>query len=304
MGLEYDFKKNLRYPPEIFLVAKPLDLSSGRNIYADYTNISPRMVVLRGLSMARNDDLSLEVLSDKEARAIDIPSLGAMRGIDYEDEVKLQAFDHLRISIFSNAAVSNYQIRHKVLVAEPNIATKLYYGQKLTPEEEALAREYNLRDLIKISPLSNFNPVYDIQQIKVVSQVLSASGTILEVRVPDGKKLVLLDIAAENPGAAAQGYIYVERDHMSEVLELDPYCLPGLSYTLGRLENSIRIVALDYLRVTFDMSAAGTYRFRVVYGVAPLTITDKIRWGIQLSSEEKRIADEQNLEEKIRVGVI
>ena len=80
--------------------------------------------------------------------------------------------------------------------------------------------------------------------------------------------------------------------------------MPGLDYSLGRPENYIRIVALDHLRITFDMSAAGTYRFRVVYGIAPLTITDKIRWGLDLTTDERRIAEEQRLEEKIQVGVM
>ena len=167
-----------------------------------------------------------------------------------------------------------------------------------------MAEEYGVKDLLQIQPTNQFNPWFDAQYLKIATSTLSSSGTALDLRVPDGKKIVLLDLTAERPGSSGSATIYVERDHVEKVLEIDPYCLPGLGYNTSRPENSLRIVALDNLRITLEISVAGTYRIRAVYSESPLTVIDKVRWGLDLKAEEKRIAEEQNLEEKIRVGVI
>ena len=304
---EYDFRKNVAYPPEIFMVAKAVDLQTGTNTIADYYKMDPYMLVLKGISAETNDNLSLTVLADDNARALYLPSMGAIRGINnVDDELKIPAFNHLKITIYNGTggAVSGYGFRHKILVTKPNIASKIYYGITLTPEEEALAEKYGVRDLLQIQPPNQFNPWFDAQYVKIATSVLSSSGTALDIRVPDGRKVVLLDLTAERPASSGSATIYVERDHREEVLEIDPYCLPGLGYNTSRPENSLRIVALDNLRITLEVSVAGTYRIRAVYSESPLTVVDKVRWGLDLKAEERRIAEEQNIEEKIRVGVI
>ena len=301
---QVDIMKVTRYPPEIFMAAKPIDLTQGNNVIADY-HPKEYVVALRGISAARNDNLQLIVTADDEGRVIEIPSLGGMRGITAEDEeVKITAFKQLKITIYAPSAVSAYQFRHRVMAFKPNIATKLYYGQPLTEEEETLASKYKLYDILKVQTPNWYNPWNDVKKLKVTTSVLSQSGTILNVRAPEGKKIILLDVTAENPGSANQAYVTVERDYVEDVIDLDLYCLPGLSTGTARPENSLRIVALDYLRVDLNMVAAGTYRVRVVYAESPITIIDKIRWGLELTAEERRIAEEQNLEEKIKVGVI
>lgn len=300
-----DYKRVTRYPPEVFLSAQAIDLSAGDNVVADYYNPDPYVIALRGFAAGRVDGLSLTVLADDQARALYLPNLGVASGIQPEDyEVKIVAFRQLRISLQSPSATTAYPFRYRLMVDKPNLVTKLAYGQRLSSEEEALARKYKIQDLLQIRPPEAFNPTYDIQVLKVEGSVLSSSGVILDVKAPIGKKLVLLDITAETTASSREAAIIVERDHVERTLELDPTCLPPLDRYSSRPENFLRVVALDYLRVSLDARVSGTYRCKVVYGIAPVTISDKIKWGNDLTGEEKRIAAENNLEEKLRVGVM
>ena len=79
---------------------------------------------------------------------------------------------------------------------------------------------------------------------------------------------------------------------------LDLYCLPSLSYEAG-----VRVVALEKLEATLDVRTAGTYYVRLVYGVGRLTLREKIMWGLDLTPDERALAEEQDLFDKVEAGV-
>jgi hypothetical protein len=90
----------------------------------------------------------------------------------------------------------------------------------------------------------------------------------------------------------------VSRDGTDDVLNLDLYCLPSLDW-----ETPVRVVSLEKLEVKLDAKVSGTYNVRVTYGIGRLTLPDKIRWGLDLTAEERRVAEEEGLFEKVRVGL-
>jgi hypothetical protein len=76
------------------------------------------------------------------------------------------------------------------------------------------------------------------------------------------------------------------------------YALPSLSYNAP-----IRIVATDKLEVNVAVAAAGTYYVRATIGIGSLTIPEKIKWGIPLSTEERKIAEQEDLYDKVEAGL-
>jgi hypothetical protein len=64
-------------------------------------------------------------------------------------------------------------------------------------------------------------------------------------------------------------------------------------------------VATDKLRVWVENTAsiAAGFNVRFKYGIAPLTIIEKIRWGLPITDEENAIATEFDLADSVIAGV-
>jgi hypothetical protein len=133
---------------------------------------------------------------------------------------------------------------------------------------------------------------------------MSSSGVIARISVPKGWRVALLDIVGERPASPGQAYVVVERDN-APALYLDLYCLPGLSY-LNRFEHnySLLVNALDWMEVSLDVRATGTYKVRFIVGLGELLLQDKVRWvPEELTAEERKQAEELNLFELVEAGL-
>jgi len=302
MALEVDVKAVFLYSPEIFLSALPLDLIEGENRWADYSGFAPLIVTLYGFSFARYDGVTVGVSADGVTDVVRLEDLGAAKGLNFEEEVKVSAARNMSLRVIAPATISAYQLRHKVKVNEPNILLKMLLGLPLTRREEALAEKYELTEKLILQRPKPYNPYEGIDRVYSITRRMAESGTILWLPVPNGMKAVLLNIAAYRPPSAGQAYITVKRDDR-DALRVDPYCLQGLEWPIGLWPKyPIRIVALDHLRVELDWTS-GTHRIRLVYGLGKITIPEKIRWGIELTDKEAEIAEKLNLHERIEVGL-
>jgi len=302
MTLEVDVKAVFLYSPEIFLSAMPLDLVEGENRWADYSGFAPLIVTLYGFSFTRYDGVSVGVNADGVADVVRLEDLGAAKGLNYEEEVKVSAARDMSLRITAPAAISTYQLRHKVKVDSPNILLKMQLDLPLTGREETLAEKYGLAEKLALQRPTPYNPYEGVDWIYSVTKRMAESGTILWLPVPNGMKAVLLDIAAYRPASAGQAYITVKRDYR-DALRVDPYCLQGLEQPIGLWPKyPIRIVAIDNLSVELDWTS-GTHRIRLVYGLGKITIPEKIRCGIELTDGEAEIAERLGLHEKVEVGL-
>lgn len=302
-----EYRKVVAYPPEVIPDAAPVDLSPGVNRVFEYTGISqrpPLILTLYGLSFARLDGARFTVDVDGVSDALRIDDLGAVRGLDYTEEVKLPAREVMVGRIHAPSPVSAYQMRHAVRVDRPTTLLKLLLNLPLTARDEELASKYNLWELVECQEIPPFDPYSGIQRIQTYTATLTSPGTILRLAVPEGQKAVLLDIAAERPASPGAATVRVERDRQGfSVCELDPYCLAGLENPLrfDRL-HSVRIVCLEELLVDADVRS-GTLKVRLVVGLGRLTLPEKVRWNLDLTAREREIAERLNLQERVEVGL-
>jgi hypothetical protein len=305
---ELDLKRITRYPPEIFIQAVPVPLLAGSDtpVFA-YTGIDVLkfIVQLYGLSFSplTGGRFSLDVEGSPDV--VKIESLDAIRGLDYEEEVRIPARQTLVGRIFSPTGVTAYAMRHKVRVDRATPFLKVLFGYPLVGSREVeLARKYNMRRIAKTEYLSPLDPYRGLYRIKTYARTMSSSGVIARINVPKGWRVALLDIVAERPASPGQAYVVVERDE-APALYLDLYCLPSLSY-LNRFEHnySLLVNALDWLSVSLDVRASGTYKVRFIVGFGELLLQDKARWvPEELTSEERAQAEELNLFELVEAGL-
>jgi hypothetical protein len=89
-------------------------------------------------------------------------------------------------------------------------------------------------------------------------------------------------------------YIDVKRDNI-DTLHMDSSCLPDLPY-----KCPIRIVATEKMEIT----ASSACSVRLTYGLGRITLSEKIRWGIELTPAERDIATKMDLFDKVGAGVI
>jgi hypothetical protein len=298
MSLVIDFRKMIRYPPELFMSALPTDLIAGENIVATYINPDPYVLILQGLSFSRASGISFRADVDGMTDVVRLDNLGSSRGIDYEERIKIPVTRLATLKFFTQSATAGYAWRHKLLVMRPTTAMKLQLGMRLSPDDVDLATKYDLQRMLALSTPQAFDIYSGVEDYKTVMVKLSSSGTVARLTVPQGKKYILLGVSALRPSASAQAYLNIERDDLL-IQTYDLYTLPGLEQ-----EASLRIVALDKLVVSLDVRASGTYYVRLVYGIGRLTLREKIMWGLELSSTERALAEQEDLFNKVRAGVV
>jgi hypothetical protein len=299
LGTEIDVRKITRYPPEYFISAQPVDLSVGDNKVAEYAGFAPYIVVLHGAGFTANDNLSFSIDADGYADVLKMSSLGAVKGIDYDEDYKLAVARTAALKLYnaSTSTVTGYAWRHRVGVFKPTAAMKLQLGLKLAPGEQELASKYGLAEALMLTAPAPFDPYTGIEEYRVTAAKLTASGTVLRLPAPRGKKVVLVGVAVQRPSAPGQAYLSITRDYV-DLPELDLYCLPGLAQ-----QAWLRVVSVDKLEVGLDAKASGTYYVRLVYGLGRLTVREKIAWGLELTTAERQLAESEGLHEKVEAGV-
>jgi len=297
MGVEVDVRRVVKYPPEAFISARPVDLVAGENKVAEYVGFDPYILVIQGFSFNRYAGLTFNVDVDGFTNEVSLSDLASVKGLDYEEGIKVPVTRMATMRFIAPSNITGYQWRHRVTVFRPTVALKLQLGLRLTSDEAELAQKFNLQRLLSLTTPEPFNIYSGIEKWYTVSVSLTSSGTVLRLPTPKDRKVVLVGISATRPSAPASAYLNISRDDI-DVMSLDLYCLPSLSY-----EAPVRVVALSKLEATLDVRTSGTYYVRLVYGVGRLTVREKVMWGLDLTSTERSLAEEEDLFNKVKAGV-
>ena len=299
--MSIDFRRAVKYPPEVFLWADVVDLEIGDNTLFEYTNLeySPAYILtLQGVSLDNGVTGVFSVSADDlEAMKIDVP---ATKGIQYNEDVRIVAEKSMKGSITVASAVSGFRNRHLLKVDRATPLLKSYYGFELDDRDKELISKYNIKDV----NVSEFNPFADkVYRVVTSGKAMTTDGTVLKVSVPKDKKVILLDIATSPVSDADKVNISVSRDGINDVMTLDAYCLPPMSVWFGsRYLNSMRVVAVDELIIEATVTEAVT--IRAAYAIGYLTLEEKVKWGLRMSSSEIKEANEKNLFELAEAGLI
>jgi len=304
---QVDIRKALKYPPEVFMGTVIKDLSEGLNDIVVYTglDVAKLFAGLVGFSSTAASNVALEVTSDGRAGYVTVSDLGAVRGLDYMEEMKVGCLRDLIVRARAISAVSNFAFRYLVKVAHAKPVYKLLFRGSLTPREKALAERLGLTESTAAFPSDVWNPYKGVVDIKFQAISVSTSGVVLRVTPPGGYKAVLLGITSERPSSPNSFKIYVSRDGIDHIMELDAYGLPTQTTWWGSPAwNTMKVVALDELLIESEVLSGGPYKVRIVYGMTPINIAEKIAWGLELSEEEKRIAEKHRLYDYVEAGVL
>lgn len=202
--------------------------------------------------------------------------------------------------------------RYGLRITKPTVYEKVLNGIPLSDAEIALDTKYEISAKIKAGLLSNettpkFERIYEVA--RDITAAAAANPVIgSEVHPVSGKKAVLLSVAAEQHGTADQVYIMVRRDR-NDIIKLDTNAFVNATDATSNeqlnYEQPLYVPATDTLEVRLENSVAiATFKVRFTYGIAPLTVIEKIKWGLALTDEDSEIASAMDLWDAAVAGVI
>jgi hypothetical protein len=280
--------KLVKYPPEVVLEGVVSNIPA--NAPYDLINYQPTAIGERVLFFM-NPSFSIQPLNLKityDSYLHEISTLSAAKGLDYEEELKLPATSVLKLTFLSTSSIT-YAFRYKLAVYKKTPLLKHVLGLPLSESERRKLN--NVIEAMQIEPPRMRDPMEGIEKLYTVTS--TTSGTVLDVYPKKGEKVVLLSLSVQRPSSTGSAYVTISRDDV-DFDPIDAYTLPSLQYNY-----IIKIVALKELRITTNASIP----IRVVYGTGKITIPEKIRWNIPLTSEENEIAEKYGIREKVEAGL-
>lgn len=307
-----------RYPPEIFAEAGEIATTeSGAEIayYNSYHDYITQLVTLGTVPMSATTG-SIRVNTDAGDNKVN--SVAEARPyMNNVEELKITGITSMALYGYfpAGGATGSLLYRYGVRVTKPTIYEKLLYQMQLTDEESALDTKFGISKRISAGTLggiaqTNFSKIFEVS--KNVSVTANTPLTVDRVVHPlSGQKAVLLGVSIENYGTVSTMFISVKRDH-EQVMKLDSHAfVDDVGGSLAAFSNEMNyempcyVVALDELEVFIESSlAVADVKVRFRYGIAPLTIIDKIRWGLPLTETDNAIAVELDLFDSVKAGVL
>jgi hypothetical protein len=297
MGVEVDIRKVAKYPPECFVSAMPVNLTAGDNKVAEYFTPDKYVLSLYGVSFDNTlgTDVSFYADVDGVTNTVQIPSASfSVRGLDYEEELKVPVTKTAKLRIYSPVNITGYRFRHRIAVLPKTTALKILLGLPLSERDKQLDQKFGISDMIASYPAEPIDLLKGVEQIKSVAVTLPPDGgTVFRQVVPRGWKLILLDMSMV-PSDVGSLYIDVKRDNI-DTLHIDSSCMPEIPY-----KCPVRIVATEKMEIT----ASSPCFVRLTYGLGRITLSEKIRWGLELTQDERDLAAKMDLFDKVEAGVL
>jgi len=309
-----------KYWPEIFGEAGVVENSVSGTEIASYSNYGEYIVQLVSLATGpeTTDHSSIRVNSDAGSNLINSATEARFYADKHED-IKVTGVESLAAYCYAAASTpSDVQYQYGIRVTKPTVYEKLLLDIPLTDAEEALNTKFAIQKKIYAGILSGqttqqYTKIYEVA--KRLSSVADVNPTVgQEIHPLTGQKAVLLSIAVDEGPAANQVFVNVTRDG-EQVMRMDTYGfqetiidnVAGTTYVAqSNYEIPLHVVAIDKLKVWIENTvtlAVTPLNVRFKYGIAPLTIIEKIRWGLPITDEENAIAMEFDLADSVIAGV-
>lgn len=314
--------QQVKYWPEIFGEAGSIALTSlSGEVMGEYSSYSDYIVQLTDLATTHETAAggvpTSAVRVNADAGNNLINSMLSARGhIDNAIPNKITGKESMALYGYYpiGGAAELMRYRYGLRITKPTVYEKLLLKMPLTDEEEALNVKFAIQKKIDAGILTGqtaqqFTKIYEVS--KSITAASGANPTMgQEIHPLAGQKVVLLGIATEEHTTASEVFISVSRD-TEQVMKLDTYAFKSKSENATNFteqlnyEMPLHVVALDKLKVWIENpgSATTSFKCRFRYGIAPLTIIEKIRWGLPITDEEKAIASEFDLYDSVIAGV-
>lgn len=305
-----------RHWPEIFGEAGyVLTTESGTEIasYSSYGDYIAQIVSL-GTDPEATGPGTVRVNSDAGDNLVNSASTARFY-MDRHEDLKVTGVESLSLYGYypAGGGAANLRYRYGLRVTKPTVHEKLLLKMSLTEAEEALNAKFSIQKKIDAGILTGqteqqFTKIYEVA--KKFTSLADVNPTIgPEVHPLHGQKAVLLGIAMDEWSTEDKVFVNVTRDG-EQVMRMDAYAFidsvgAGAYTAESNYEIPLYIVATDKLKVWVEntVSIAAGFNVRFKYGIAPLTIIEKIRWGIPITDAENATAMEFDLMDSVIAGV-
>jgi len=300
-----DIRKGVLYP-EIHCDARVVTSTEDGVEVASYSGFKPFIAQLKELATSRNAVTTVRVSVDGAAEVISAATL-ARYDYDVPEELDLTTLSSLAITLASDVgagALAGQIVRHAMRITKPTVYEKIRFGIRLSDEEKDLDEKYGITKKIDSGIMKMLDGAQFLQIKEYATRINAAAGDnpIIgrEIQATTGKKVVLLGVTSDAPIAPDTVFIRVDRDEYDEIQNYDTYALPTVSEM-----QKMYIPATDMIRLTLlNTPAVVNHLVRIRYGIAPITILERIKWGLEMSDEQHAISDELMLAEIVKAGVV
>lgn len=306
--------QTVRYPPEELLFGRVIAsiANTKTSNLQDLLRIEPRIVCGTGVATARTDNLYAHATLDTETDVID-HNAGAGHAIDRTLDYQLWAKKAYRLWLENKTGglLNNVVARDKYLVDDLNVVQKLRWKVPLDEDDKRLATKFSLAENLAAGRLNYHFPAIPDQDLKRavwVSRLMTAGAASDEIvgvsiTIPEGEKIILTGVASEAPDVVTdEVYMKVNRDKdQPDYLEINVAALPNsLDYLVPLWVPAVQEMTI---RLVCTAAQAGGHRVRYQYLRAPLTLADKVKWGLEMTTGEKAIAEGLDLFDRIEAGI-
>jgi hypothetical protein len=322
-----------RYRPEEILVAKSADIGGNAEWAVDsYRRIAPQYMLFTRFATEQTHDARIRVTMDAESNVLDEHADACL---PLSESQLVNLFAHrvmlIRVANLTALAMTDYQFRYRYIIDDYTVAEKIRRGilkvaagqpsGKWSSEELRLAKKFNLIENVLAGRLPYEFPYTREDRLKQRTEIHvqevarcldaipagSVANTALQVDVgpevtaAEDEKLILFEVATDQPADPANGtFIAVDRDtDQPDYMIWNTYCFAGINHP-----ENLWVPATERLYI-HARSVAGEADFKIRYKYArcKLSIIDKIRWNLAMSSSEARIADDLDLWDRVVAGV-
>jgi len=310
MTARYNPTKSRLYP-EIVPEAIAITPSASGVSIASYANFKPYVMVLNELFTSQTPDVTIRVDNDSGHAVVE--SLLTARPARKSSVInEVVSYDSLDLWAVGTGLESYFTYCNKVL--KMSVFEKIKYGLSLNDAEKALATEFDIVKKYTAGTLQKSQIIPPFKKIiEVVKEITVAAGGNTRVgriiNVKSGQKAVLIGVSVDSAavstlnGGPGSGdtYLTLNRDTVDQALmKLDCVAMPDLATEVPCL-----IPAIDRHEIIIESTTGITalpVRYR--YGVADISLIEKIRWGIDLDPAERVIADGMGLQASVLSGVM
>ena len=300
-----DIRKGVLFP-EVQISARVVTATEGGAEVAAYSGFKPFIAQLKELATSRNARTTVRVSVDGAAEVILAATL-ARYDYDVPEELDLTTLSTLAITLASDVGagdIAGQIVRHTMRITKPTVYEKIRYGLRLSDEEKELDEKYGISKKIDSGIMKMLDGTQFLQIKEYATRITAAAGVnpIIgrELHATTGKKVVLLGVTSDAPIAPDTVFIRVDRDEYDEIQNYDTFALPTVSEM-----QKMYIPATDMIRLTLlNTPAVVNHLVRYKYGIAKISLLEKVKWGLHVEDEEQAIIDELELENIAKAGVI
>ena len=300
-----------KYYPETVVDYNRLNIETSETEILRHVSFDPYVVFLKSIAVDTASDVNIQVFID--GTEIITNDSAAAGGLDVPMEINQLVKSSLVINGKSNtgAQVTNVPVRVTFTVDKLTPYDNIFSGNFVSKSLREKAKEYGIqaRTLAGIQSKISSNRWIHTLEVSKSFTGLSADqnpniGTIVDTPyikdIDDNiieTKVVLLGVCCDRSLATGDSYVSVTRgENEEEYVKLDCRTMIGLNYW-----EDLFIPARDRLDLIYQNGSLTSGKMKFRYGIAPINIREKIKWGIPLRDFEEDVISTLKMSEGIDV---